>query len=248
MIREHLFHKKCVTDEMFRWRGGEISRLEGLSDGVFALTLTLLVMATEVPDTFHDLWRTTLELPIFLACFAMLMMAWRYHYLFFRRYGLEDLPTTVLNAAYLFLVLFLAFPLKFLATFLYRLATGAGTGGMFVVPPDVSDFPAAFQRSGMMVFYGAAIIGVFGVQALMLLWAWKRRHDLELDRLERFLTLSALGEQGITCAIAAASIVVVATTGNPGLAGLVYFAMPLAHCGYGIWSGRRAERMRKEMD
>lgn len=246
MIREHLFHKKTATDAMFRWRGGEISRLEGLSDGVFALALTLLVMATEVPGTFHDLWRATTELPIFLACFAMLMMAWRYHYLFFRRYGLEDLVTTVLNAAFLFLVLFLAFPLKFLATFLFRLATGIGTDGMFVVPPGVEDFPPMFQRSGMMVFYGAAIIGVFGLQALMLLWAWRRRHDLELDRLERFLTLASLGAQTITCAIAALSILVVAVWGNPGIAGVVYFLMPFAHGGWGWWAGRRAAQIQRE--
>jgi hypothetical protein len=34
MIREHLFHKRAPADPMFRWRGGDVSRLEGLSDGV----------------------------------------------------------------------------------------------------------------------------------------------------------------------------------------------------------------------
>ncbi len=247
MIREHLFHKRVGTDVMFRWRGGEISRLEGLSDGVFALTLTLLVMSTEVPGTFHELWRAAAELPIFVACFAMLMMAWRYHYLFFRRYGLEDLPTTVLNAVYLFLVLFLAFPLKFLATFLFHLATGQSHRPMFAVPPGVDFLPELAQRGAMMIFYGAAIIGVFGTQLLMLAWAWRRRHELELDRLERFLTRSSMLAHGITCAIAAVSIVVVAIWGNPGLAGIVYFAMPFAHGGYGWWSGRRAAHLQQQL-
>ncbi|MCA8965499.1 MAG: DUF1211 domain-containing protein [Planctomycetes bacterium] len=247
MIREHLFHKRIATDPMFRWRGGEISRLEGLSDGVFALSLTLLVMSTEVPGTFYELWRAAVQLPIFVACFAMLMMAWRYHYLFFRRYGLEDLPTTVLNAVYLFLLLFLAFPLKFLATFLFRVAAHEPVGAMFAVPPGV-EFQSDFaQRGTMMVFYGAAILGVFGTQALMLAWAWRRRHDLELDRLERFLTRSSMLAHGITCAIATASIVVVVTLGNPGIAGVVYFAMPFAHGAHGWWSGRRAAALQQQL-
>lgn len=247
MIREHLFHKRGVTDPLFRWRGGDVSRIEGLSDGVFALTLTLLVMSTQVPGTFHELWRATTQLPIFVACFAMLMMAWRYHYLFFRRYGLEDLPTTALNAVYLFLVLFLAFPLKFLATFLFHLATGQPVAPMFAVAPGVDFLPEISQRGAMMVFYGAAIVGVFGTQALMLSWAWRRRHDLELDRLERFLTLSSIAAHGITCAIALGSILVVWLLGNPGLAGVIYFAMPIAHGLHGWSSGRRAARIRDEL-
>ncbi len=79
MIREHLFHKRAPADPMFRWRGGEISRLEGLSDGVFAVTLTLLVVSLDVPETFYALWLTIGDTPAFLACFVMLMMAWRYH-------------------------------------------------------------------------------------------------------------------------------------------------------------------------
>jgi hypothetical protein len=36
-----------------------------------------------------------------------------------RRYGLDDLPTIVLNAALLFIVLFYVYPLKFLFTLLF---------------------------------------------------------------------------------------------------------------------------------
>jgi hypothetical protein len=43
MIREHLFEKRLPTDPLFRWRGGGVSRVEGFSDGVFAVILTLLI-------------------------------------------------------------------------------------------------------------------------------------------------------------------------------------------------------------
>jgi len=105
MIREHLFHKRAAADPLFRWRGGEVSRLEAFSDAVFALTLTLLVVSLSVPQTFYELWQTFRDLPVFVVSFALLMMAWQYHYSFFRRYGLEDMVTIVLNAVFLFLIL-----------------------------------------------------------------------------------------------------------------------------------------------
>ncbi|MCA8974505.1 MAG: DUF1211 domain-containing protein [Planctomycetes bacterium] len=246
MIREHLFHKKNVSDPLFRWRGGEVSRLEGLSDGVFALALTMLVIRSDVPSTFYELRQTAIELPVFLVCFAMLMMAWRYHYLFFRRYGLEDLPTTLLNSAYLFLVIFLVFPLKFLATFLYAVVRGQPTSPMFADHHD--ELGELAQRCGMMQFYSVAIIGVFGLQLLMLLLAYARRERLELDRLERFLTIASMTAHGITCGIAGVSLLVVVMWSNPGMAGVTYFLMPVAHGAFGFWTGHRADRLRRELE
>jgi len=40
----------------FRWRGGEITRLEGFTDAVFAFAVTLLVVSLEVPHTFENSW------------------------------------------------------------------------------------------------------------------------------------------------------------------------------------------------
>jgi hypothetical protein len=49
MIREKLIDKGIGDNKKFRWRSNEISRIEGLSDGVFAFAVTLLVISLEVP-------------------------------------------------------------------------------------------------------------------------------------------------------------------------------------------------------
>ena len=138
MLREHLFHKRAAADPLFRWRGGDVSRVEAISDGVFAVTLTLLVATTTIPSTFWELWLLVRDLPVFLVSFAAVFQAWYYHYLFFRRYGLQDLGTIALNGAFLFLILFFAYPLKFLADFLWRMVIGVPDDALFVLPEGVA--------------------------------------------------------------------------------------------------------------
>ena len=52
----------------FRWRGGDVSRLEGLSDAAFAFAMTLLVVSLEVPDDAGALKQLFLGMPAFALC------------------------------------------------------------------------------------------------------------------------------------------------------------------------------------
>ena len=90
-MRRRLVQHGFGADRSFRWRGGEISRLEGLSDAVFA----------------------------FAVCFSILFWVWYDHYRFFRRYGLADGITTTLTGVLLSLVLFYVYPMKFLFSMLF---------------------------------------------------------------------------------------------------------------------------------
>ncbi|NKB87501.1 MAG: DUF1211 domain-containing protein [Acidobacteria bacterium] len=246
MIREHLFDKRAPADPLFRWRGGQVSRLEGLADGVFGLTITLVVVSTGVPTTFYELWLVVRDLPIFLASFGLLLMAWQYHYQFFRRYGLEDGWTAFLNACFLFLVLFYAYPMKFMATFLWRLILGESTRPMFEIPAGVE--LGLDPRVGMMIFYGVGIVGVFGVRALMTGHAYRLRDTLDLDQIERVLTMAAIRAHLITVAIACLSLSFVLLGFQPGWAGIAYFLMAPAHTVNGFYGRSKAERLRAEMD
>src|SRR5438128_3811905 len=112
------------ASKAFAHRRHEVSRLEGFSDAVFAFAVTLLVVSLEVPRTYTELVAAIRGFFPFAVCFTALVMIWREHYVFFRRYGLHDDATIWLNAALLFLVLFYVYPLKFLFTLVFDQITG----------------------------------------------------------------------------------------------------------------------------
>src|SRR5690242_19019803 len=89
MLREQLIQRHIGEHAGFRWRGQEVSRLEGFSDAMFAFVVTLLVISTEVPKNFSDLIAlfSFSNVGSFAICFVFLVGLWRSHYIFFRRYG-----------------------------------------------------------------------------------------------------------------------------------------------------------------
>ena len=107
-----------MADNKFRERGKEILRIEALSDAVFAFSVSLLVAALEVPQTFDELRSIAKGAIPFFATVAMLFMFWYRQYLFFRRYGLNDFTTILLNLVYLAVIVFYIYPLKFLFSLL----------------------------------------------------------------------------------------------------------------------------------
>lgn len=248
MLREHLFDKRAPADPLFRWRGGEVTRVEGLSDGVFAVTLTLLIVSLDVPSTFHELWIAVRDLPVFLVCFVLLMWVWHEHHSFFRRYGLQDKLTSTLNAAFLFLILFYAYPLKFLATYQWRMILGLPTEGMFALPTDAGEqWSGLEQRTWMMVFYDLGIIGVFGILFLMLWRAWRLRDALELDALEVEITRGSLRALAISTGLGLISLLLLFLVDQPAWAGMVYFLMGPLHGANGFWTGSKVRRLHAEL-
>src|SRR5204863_4076464 len=105
MLREKLIDLRLGENSTFRWRSHEISRIEGLSDAVFAFAVTLLVVSLEVPKTFEELMHAIRGFGSFAVCFALLFVVWFNQYKFFRRYGLQDALTMIINAGLLFVVL-----------------------------------------------------------------------------------------------------------------------------------------------
>jgi uncharacterized membrane protein len=247
MIRDHLYHKKMGTDHHFRWRGGEVTRLEGIADGVFAITLTLLIVSSAGVSGFNDVWAMVRDLPAFLASFALIMYIWLEHYLFFRRYGLIDGWSLFFNAAFLFVVMMMAYPLKLLTTFLWYLIIDIPTDTLFAITDvSIGVITGYEQRQYMMYFYGAAIIGVFGLLLLMHINAWLKRNSLKLDEQERLITIKSIMHHLISTLIAVISIITLWFTQNPGISGVVYFLMPILQPMIGLYYFNKLKKMSQE--
>lgn len=243
MLREKLLHHQ--TAKGFRWRGGEIARIEGLSDAVFAFAVTLLVVSLEVPKTFNELTVVMRGFAAFAVCFALLMLVWHEQYVFFRRYNLQDTATVVLNAILLFVVLFYVYPLKFLFGFLVNTWMGVSTqvhlpGGGVENALELDQLPA------LMATYSAGYLAVACVFLLLFYRALRKRESLELNALEVFETRVSIGAMMINATVALISLLL-ALFGGPKLAslsGTIYpFAMGPGFTIYYSVMGRRKRRL-----
>src|SRR5881392_812324 len=75
----------------FRLRGMEMTRLETFIDAAFAFAITMLVIAAQqIPDDIETLLAAFKNVPAFVASVIVLGIFWRGHWLWSRRYGLED--------------------------------------------------------------------------------------------------------------------------------------------------------------
>lgn len=165
-------------EQGFRWRGGDPTRVEALSDMVFAFALTLLVVSNAPPTSFSELASQLWGFPGFAAAFSILLLIWHSHYIFFRRYALTDALTTVLNAGLLFLILFFVYPLKFFATMLSEFLRNAA-GGNLSAPMSLTD-----ARFALVILAGA-YAAVFAMFAALYGHARRNADLLDLDAGER---------------------------------------------------------------
>jgi len=220
-------------EKYFRWRGGEITRIEGFADAVFAFAVSLLVVALEVPHTFSELLQVLHGFPAFVASFTMLYLFWSYHYRYFRRYGLEDNPTKWLNALLLLLVLFSVYPLKFLFGLILQNLTGGNHA------EHALRLGSEAEWATLLRIYGLGLAGIFCCYAALYYRAYRLRARLRLTRAEEHLTLGSVRGYVITIAVCLLSILLV-QLGWTQLAGFVYFVLALAVPLSTRWHQRRA--------
>ncbi|HYL10306.1 MAG TPA: TMEM175 family protein [Candidatus Acidoferrales bacterium] len=187
MIRQLVGRELVPPEPHFRWRGGEITRLEAFTDAVFAFAVTLLVVSLEVPRTYAELISAMKGFVAFAICFALLAQIWRRHYLFSRRYGLQTQYAITLNSILLFVVLFYVYPLKFLFT----MAIGGLTGGVLAVDRRIFDIRES-QVTTLVAIYSVGFSAVSAVFALLHRYAYSKRAELELNSYETVRTRSSV--------------------------------------------------------
>ena len=215
MLREMRMRNSPDVVHGFRMRGREVTRLESFSDAVFGFAITLLVVSLEVPKSFDQLIETMRGFLAFAVCFAILAMIWNEHYLYCRRFGMQDSFVRFLTCVLLFIVLLYVYPLKFLFNLFINGMILHGARGQLTMS----------QGTALFVIYGLGFTAIYLALTALYLHAYKRRDELELTPLETFDTRWEI--YGLLCeaAVGVTSIVIALTQRFGDLLGFIYFAL-----------------------
>jgi hypothetical protein len=169
-------------------------------------------------------------------CFALLMTFWNAHYRYHRRFGIESAFSRVMTMAIIVLVLFVVYPLKFLATMV--------TVGVFGL--DMHDVPhveTLAEARMLYLIYGLGFAGVWGLFAALYAHALSQRTQLQLDEVEVVLTRSSLAAYLIYVAVCLLSIALAMLTTNSWLPGVIYSVLFPLQWFNGWWFGRKANTL-----
>jgi len=222
MIRKVLFHSS--KQDRFRYRGGEIFRIEALSDAVFAFSVSLLVASLEVPQTFAELKMITKGAVPFFLTVALIFLFWYQQYIFFRRYGLNDLITILLNLAFLAVILFYVYPLKFLFSLLVSSWSGmnlfaeANEKGLVVLSNE--EFPQ------LVLLFSAGYFLIWFILYLLHRHVWQLSNLFAFTPFEKLLTRKEV-RGALWNAIVGLVALAFAFLDFATLAGICYLFIPL---------------------
>src|SRR3954453_22656922 len=167
----------------FRLRGIAMTRLETFIDAAFAFAITMLVIATQqIPDDIETLLAVFKNVPAFVASVAVLGIFWRGHWLWSRRYGLEDGTSIFISWALLATILVYIYPLKAVFSSMFYLLSGRQLG----YPLGLR----ANKRQGRALFaiYAIGVTGLSVEIVRLYFRAWKLRGPLRLNEREQSLT------------------------------------------------------------
>jgi uncharacterized membrane protein len=103
-----------ASREEARDRAFDYARTVALSDGVFSIAMTLLVLSISPPTSSHELgrqlWDNADDVLSYVISFAVIAQLWVHHHRFFRDVHRIDNRLTGLNLLYLGIVAFLPYP------------------------------------------------------------------------------------------------------------------------------------------
>ena len=175
------------TKDGFLIRGAEMTRLETFVDAAFAFAVTLLVVGggDNIPGSYTEFVQAMQQVPAFAACFANIAFFWYAHYAWSRRYGLEDMRSTVLSLILIFIVLVYVYPLKAIYSGAFSFFSGGALESAFTLT-SVDDLRAMF------VIFGVAYSSL-SLMIVLLNWhALSLAESINLSAGEKFDTVTTI--------------------------------------------------------
>jgi uncharacterized membrane protein len=180
-------------------RRHDITRLEAFSDAVFGFALTLLVVSLDVPRSYAELMGVMGGFLSFACCFALLIWVWHEHNVFFRRYGLQDGLTVVLNGALLFVVLFYVYPLKFMFDSMFA---------RFIPTANPPEPMLLFQLANASAVYAVGVMSMFVMFAMLYWRAHSKREALGLTEMDTFDLKSLAGHHLVSAGVGGVALAI----------------------------------------
>src|SRR5438309_11184958 len=214
----------------FRLRGMQMTRLETFIDAEFAFAISMLVIAAQqIPDNIQALLAAFKNVPAFVCSIAVLGIFWRGHWLWSRRYGLEDSVSILISWAMIVTILIFIYPLKAIFGAMWYFISSGQIGQPFSLHTTVS------QARTIFAIYALGLIAISAEVLLLNLRAWQLREPLRLNAREELMTRGELSGWSIPVGVGLVSLVFALTLPAEQIqwSGWVYLSMiilvPLHH-------------------
>jgi uncharacterized membrane protein len=205
----------------FRLRGLEMTRLETFIDAAFAFAITMLVIAAQqIPDDIATLLAAFKNVPAFVASVIVVGIFWRGHWLWSRRYGLEDGISIFISWAMIVTILIYMYPLKALFSSMWFLLSGGRVGHALGAHSES-------QLRSLFAVFALGFTAIVMEVVLLNLRAWQLRKPLRLNAREELITLYEVTGWCIPVGIGIASLVLALTLPREQIewSGWIYFSM-----------------------
>src|SRR5436305_10664990 len=208
----------------FRLRGMQMTRLETFIDAAFAFAISMLVIAAQqIPDNIQALLAAFRNVPTFVCSIAVLGIFWRGHWLWSRRYGLEDGASILISWMMIVTILILIYPLKAIFGAMWYFLTNGQVGQPFSLHTTES------QARIIFAIYALGTVAISAEILLLNFRAWQLREPLRLNARERLVTRGELMGWSIPVSVGIVSLVLSFTLPIEQIAwcGWVYFLMAI---------------------
>jgi uncharacterized membrane protein len=206
----------------FRLRGMEMTRLETFIDAAFAFAISMLVIAAQqIPDNIQALLAAFKNVPTFICSIAVLGIFWRGHWLWSRRYGLEDGVSILISWGMIVTILIFIYPLKAIFGAMWFLISNGQVGHQFSLHTTESEARTIFA------IYALGVIAISAEVWLLYLRAWQLREPLRLNAREQLVTRGELTGWSIPVSVGIVSLVFALTLPAEQIqwSGWVYLSM-----------------------
>jgi len=226
----------------FRLRGIQATRLETFIDAAFAFAISMLVIvAQQIPDDIESLLAGFKNVPTFVCSIAVLGILWHGHWLWSRRYGLEDSVSILISWAMIVTILIFVYPLKAIFGAMWAFLSNG------VVGQQLSTHTTEAQARKIFAIYALGVIATSAEIMLLNLRAWHLREPLRLNARERLMTRGEVTAWSIPPCVGIVSLVFSFTlpVDKIGWCGWVYFLMSILLRGQKFLHNRRLMKVKE---